>query len=87
MDPFREDGDGGIDVHVRRDPDAGLSEAEISCCSSLFLLCHQDGDSAVDHRAAIGEWLGAQSGLGYFSRRMMTQLDGAGVFAPYCCSR
>ena len=23
-----------------------------------------------------------QSGLGYFSRRMMTQLDGAGVFAP-----
>ena len=32
--------------------------------------------------AAIGEWLGAQSGLGYFSRRMMTQLDGAGVFSP-----
>lgn len=32
--------------------------------------------------AAIGEWLGAQSGLGYFSRRMITQLDGAGVFAP-----
>ena len=32
--------------------------------------------------AAIGEWLGAQSGLGYFSRRMMTQLGGAGVFAP-----
>ena len=32
--------------------------------------------------AAIGDWLGAQSGLGYFSRRMMTQLDGAGVFAP-----
>ena len=32
--------------------------------------------------AAIGEWLGAQSGRGYFSRRMMTQLDGAGVFAP-----
>ena len=27
--------------------------------------------------AAIGEWLGAQAGLGYFSRRMMTQLDGA----------
>ncbi|WP_032122616.1 ABC transporter permease [Clostridium amazonitimonense] len=32
--------------------------------------------------AAISEWLGAQSGLGYFSKRMMTQLDGAGVFAP-----
>ena len=31
--------------------------------------------------AAIGEWLGAQSGLGYFSKRMMTQLDSAGVFA------
>ena len=32
--------------------------------------------------AVVGEWLGAQSGLGYFSKRMMTQLDGAGVFAP-----
>ncbi|UOE93023.1 MULTISPECIES: ABC transporter permease [Bacillaceae] len=32
--------------------------------------------------AAIGEWLGADAGLGYFSRRMMTQFDGPGVFAP-----
>ncbi|MDV6378772.1 ABC transporter permease [Sporosarcina sp. GW1-11] len=32
--------------------------------------------------AAIGEWLGAQAGLGYFSRRMMTQFDSAAVFAP-----
>ncbi|WP_432204986.1 ABC transporter permease [Cetobacterium somerae] len=32
--------------------------------------------------AAIGEWLGATAGLGYFSKRMMSQLDGAGVFAP-----
>lgn len=32
--------------------------------------------------AAISEWLGAQAGLGYFSKRMMTQLNGAGVFAP-----
>lgn len=32
--------------------------------------------------AAIGEWLGAQAGLGYFSKRMMTQLNGVGVFAP-----
>ena len=32
--------------------------------------------------SAIAEWLGSQSGLGYFSKRMMTQLDGAGVFAP-----
>ena len=32
--------------------------------------------------AAIGEWLGADAGLGYFSRRMMTQFNGAAVFAP-----
>lgn len=32
--------------------------------------------------AAIGEWLGSSAGLGHFSRRMMTQFDGAGVFAP-----
>ncbi|MDY7223215.1 ABC transporter permease [Halalkalibacterium halodurans] len=32
--------------------------------------------------AAVGEWLGANEGLGYFSRRMMTQFDGPGVFAP-----
>ena len=32
--------------------------------------------------SAIGEWLGSSMGLGYFSKRMMTQLDGAGVFAP-----
>lgn len=32
--------------------------------------------------AAIGEWLGAQRGLGFFSRRMMTQLNGPAVFAP-----
>lgn len=32
--------------------------------------------------AAIGEWLGSQMGLGYYSRRMLTQLSGAGVFAP-----
>lgn len=32
--------------------------------------------------AAIGEWLGGEAGLGYFSRRMMTQFNGAAVFAP-----
>ncbi len=32
--------------------------------------------------AAIAEWLGGNKGLGYFSKRMITQLDGAGVFAP-----
>lgn len=32
--------------------------------------------------ATIGEYLGASAGLGYFSKRMMTQLDGPGVFAP-----
>ena len=31
---------------------------------------------------AIGEWLGADAGLGYFNPRLMPQLDGAGVFAP-----
>lgn len=36
--------------------------------------------------AAIGEWLGAKSGLGYFSRRMMTQLDGARGVRPYCAA-
>ena len=33
--------------------------------------------------AAIGEWLGAKSGLGYFSRRMMTQLDGGRGVRPH----
>ncbi|MGL6154375.1 MAG: ABC transporter permease [Cetobacterium sp.] len=32
--------------------------------------------------ATIGEWLGAARGLGYYSKRMMTQLNGPGVFAP-----
>lgn len=32
--------------------------------------------------AAVAEWLGATEGLGYFSKRMVTKLDGAGVFAP-----
>ncbi|MBQ3222373.1 MAG: hypothetical protein IJB41_02035, partial [Clostridia bacterium] len=31
--------------------------------------------------AAIAEWLGASQGLGYFSKRMMTKLDGSAVFA------
>ena len=31
--------------------------------------------------AAIAEWLGANKGLGYFSKRMMTKLDGSAVFA------
>lgn len=31
--------------------------------------------------AAIAEWLGASKGLGYFSKRMMTKLDGSAVFA------
>ena len=32
--------------------------------------------------AAVAEWLGATDGLGYFSKRMVSKLDGAGVFAP-----
>ncbi len=32
--------------------------------------------------AAVAEWLGATQGLGYFSRRMLSKMDGAAVFAP-----
>ena len=32
--------------------------------------------------AAVAEWLGANQGLGYFSKRMISKMDGAGVFAP-----
>ena len=32
--------------------------------------------------AAVAEWLGATEGLGYFSKRMVSRMDGAAVFAP-----
>ena len=32
--------------------------------------------------AAVAEWLGATQGLGYFSKRMISKMDGAAVFAP-----
>jgi putative hydroxymethylpyrimidine transport system permease protein len=32
--------------------------------------------------AAVAEWLGATEGLGYFSKRMISRMDGAAVFAP-----
>ena len=32
--------------------------------------------------AAVAEWLGATNGLGYFSKRMISRMDGAAVFAP-----
>ena len=32
--------------------------------------------------AAVAEWLGATQGLGYFSKRMMTKMNGSAVFAP-----
>lgn len=32
--------------------------------------------------AAAAEWLGANRGLGYFSKRMISTMDGAAVFAP-----
>ena len=32
--------------------------------------------------AAVAEWLGATQGLGYFSKRMITKMDGPGCFAP-----
>lgn len=31
--------------------------------------------------AAVAEWLGATEGLGYFSKRMVSKMDGAAVFA------
>jgi len=51
-------------------------------CTRLIFLAIKMAIPMSIIGAAIGEWLGAQSGLGYFSRCMMTQLDGAGVFAP-----
>jgi putative hydroxymethylpyrimidine transport system permease protein len=32
--------------------------------------------------AAVAEWLGSTRGLGYFSKRMVSRMDGPGVFAP-----
>lgn len=32
--------------------------------------------------AAVTEWLGTTVGLGYFSKRMVSRMDGAAVFAP-----
>ncbi len=32
--------------------------------------------------AAVAEWLGATQGLGYFSKRMISKMDGPAVFAP-----
>lgn len=32
--------------------------------------------------SAVAEWLGATEGLGYFSKRMISKMDGAAVFAP-----
>lgn len=59
-----------------------FSKAKVAICSSLFFSALKIAIPLSVIGAAIGEWLGAQAGLGYFSKRMMTQLDGAGVFAP-----
>lgn len=32
--------------------------------------------------SAVAEWIGSTEGLGYFSKRMASKLDGAAVFAP-----
>ena len=32
--------------------------------------------------ASVAEWLGATEGLGYFSKRMISKMDGPAVFAP-----
>lgn len=55
---------------------------QIPGCTPYFLSGLKVAVTLSVIGAAIGEWIGAQSGLGYFSRRMMTQFDGAGVFAP-----
>ena len=54
----------------------------LSMSASKQFTCEKFGKMMSIIGAAIAERLGAQSGLGYFSKRMMTQLDGAGVFAP-----
>ena len=59
-----------------------FSQIKVAICSSLFFSALKIAVPLSVIGAAIGEWLGAQAGLGYFSKRMMTQLDGAGVFAP-----
>lgn len=55
---------------------------QIPGCAPYFLSGLKVAVTLSVIGAAIGEWIGAQAGLGYFSRRMMTQFDGAGVFAP-----
>ena len=61
---------------------AAFRRVKIPCALPYFFSALKMAIPMSVSGAAIGEWLGAQSGLGYFSRRMMTQLDGAGVFAP-----
>lgn len=61
---------------------AAFRRVKIPCALPYFFSALKMAIPMSVIGAAIGEWLGAQSGLGYFSRRMMTQLDGAGVFAP-----
>ena len=73
---------------LRKQEDAadmlGVNNSRPATCFPAEVTTAGSWDPALLEQigAAIGEWLGAQSGLGYFSRRMMTQLDGAGVFAP-----
>ena len=54
-------------------------------CIASFSSCNQDGHSIEFNGAAIAEWLGGQAGLGYFSKRMITQLDGAAVLLQSYC--
>ena len=83
-------GQGEADVLQNVNVGAGIAEREVGDLDADLgksLYGHigsvvVDGGLGGEDGAAIGEWLGSQSGLGYFSRRMMTQLDGAGVFAP-----
>ena len=54
-----------------------LKKIKIPCALPYFFSAVKMAVPMSVIGAAIGEWLGAKSGLGYFSRRMMTQLDGA----------
>lgn len=80
-----------------RGADPKKRELLVTCgASPLQIFRHLDAPSALPGLftalkmtipwavidAAVAEWLGATEGLGYFSRRMISKMDGAAVFAP-----
>lgn len=73
IDLFKSMGASKLDIFLK---------LKLPTCTPYFFSSLKIAIPLVLIGAAIGEWLGASVGLGYFSKRMMTQLDGAGVFAP-----